>query len=202
MGTDHPEVLVGKKNTSQNHELWGRKSDDWLQAEVGIGTIHFLCGDTSIITISVPVQCVPCLRWGHVWPQPQASAQCCQLRPISGEWSLSQTQSTNHAWRDEGFSRHPAVRYTPHFSWTMRVVADTPHVSLSLDLLLFSSLPKWKLMLTIKHQTLTRTEHGTKGTMQSLCRHTRPSWTIDESVKCNFYHSFLMSATIKKIILW
>ena len=134
--------------------------------------------------------------------RPLPNAQCCQLRPISGEWSLSQTQSTNHAWRDEGFSRHPAVRYTPHFSWTMRVVADTPHVSLSLDLLLFSSLPKWKLMLTIKHQTLTRTEHGTKGTMQSLCRHTRPSWTIDESVKCNFYHSFLMSATIKKIILW
>ena len=113
--------------------------------------------------------------------QSQLSASVCplsQMRPaMSGsrplpnvasiaqtQPSLRQTQSTNHAWRLQGrINRHPAVCSKPHFSWIVRVVSDTSHVSLSLDLLIFSSLPKWKLMLTIKHQTLTVTEHGTKG---------------------------------------
>ena len=54
---------------------------------------------------AVPV-CPLCLRRGHVW----APGHCPMLPacPISGELSLSQTQSTNHAWRDEGFSHQPS----------------------------------------------------------------------------------------------
>lgn len=136
-----------------NYCVWGRKSDDWLQAEVGIRTIHFLCGDTSIITISVPVHCVPCLRWGHVWPQPQASAQCCQLRPISGECSLSQTQSTNHAWRDEGFSHQPSSSCPLQASFLMDYESCVRHSSCffvlgSIDILIFAQMKG-----NVDHQT-------------------------------------------------
>ena len=112
---------------------------------------------------SAPV-CVLCLRWGPAMsgsrPRPLPNvASIAQSQP-----SLSQTQSTNHAWRLQGLiSRQQAVCSKPHFSWIVRVVSDTPHVSLSWDLLIFSSLPKWNLILTIKHQILTVTEHGTKG---------------------------------------
>lgn len=83
-------------------------------------------------------------------------------------WARHKVRIMHEGMKASAISRHPAVRYKPHFSWIMRVVSDTPHVSLSLGLLIFSSLPKWKGMLTIKHQTLTGTEHGTKGIMAKL----------------------------------
>ena len=127
-----------------------------------------------------------------------------QTRPCLGPRPLPNVASLPNLWRAEsesdtkyescmkGWRLQPsaviqlsATSLISHGLW--EVVSDTPHVSLSLDLLIFSSLPEWKLMLTIKHQTLAITEHGTKGhngrpfyLFRSLFRH-MGSWRWQSS---------------------
>ena len=137
---------------------------------------------------------------------PSSQSQCSasvsslsQTRPCLGPRPLPNVASLPNLWWAEsesdtkyescmkGWRLQPsaviqlsATSLISHGLW--EVVSDTPHVSLSLDLLIFSSLPEWKLMLTIKHQTLTVTEHGTKTQngrafylFRSVFRHMR-SW--------------------------
>ena len=139
-------------NTSQDHELWGRKGDDWLQPEVGIGTIHFLRGDTSIITISVQCQCVLSVS-DEAMSGPQATAQCCQLAQslASWVWVRHKVRIMHEGMKASAISRHPAVRYKPHFSWIMR--SCVRHSSCffvlgSIDILIFA-----RMKVNVDHQT-------------------------------------------------
>ena len=138
---------------------------------------------------AVPV-CPLCLRRGHVW------AQCPRPLPnvasLPNLWRAESESDTKYESCMKGWRLQPsaviqlsATSLISHGLW--EVVSDTPHVSLSLDLLIFSSLPEWKLMLTIKHQTLAITEHGTKGhngrpfyLFRSLFRH-MGSWRWQSS---------------------